>query len=375
MLRDELKAALVVIGMTFTPLFVQADQPMYMNPRQEPLGYEPGEKIRDGQVPGAYHQSSMYTCTNPWEVFFTGNYLCWKWQQDSFQLGTLVKEGPDALAPFRGNATALFQDPNYASGFRTGVGINLNGMDNWSLYSEYTWYENTDHTQISGGSLHPVVLPISSFRSDQTLGSQSKIVGTIASEVELGFQALDFLAQRPFYFGKRVTVNVGVGLRAQWMSQNFNISGSDLSDETTGLEISSLSVESAESTWGLGPKLALDSNWLLGYGFKIKGNFSTSILYTSYNTSVDRSETVTDVGTLVNRVIGLHNYGTLRPVTESFLGFGWGAYFCSNNFHIDFSLGYDFNVYWVYNMLNADRTQSVGNMYLHGVNIGARFDF
>jgi len=71
----------------------------------------------------------------------------------------------------------------------------------------------------------------------------------------------------------------------------------------------------------------------------------------------------------------MDNYSSLRPITESFLGLGWGSYFSDNSFHLDLSAGYNFNTYWSWNVANVTYGQNAGNLYLQGMNIQARFDF
>lgn len=375
MLKNELKAALAILGTVFVPVFAHADQSMNASGQQmQQPGYVSGEKIKAGQLPGAYNQSASYVCDNGWDVFVTADYIWWNWQQDLLQVGTLVTQSSGLVDGFAGDSTAVFTTPGYASGFQVGLGFNMKGMDDWNLYSEYTWYRNTENNSTTGTSTKSLVLPAAAFRGDQYVASAADIVGTVNTQAHMGFQALDFLLQRPFYFGKKLTSNFGAGLRAQWITQTFTASGSNLSVATESLTVPGGSSSAEQTTWQLGPKFAFESNWLLGYGFKIMANIAQSVLYTSYNTHNTASGTVVTT-TFTGTQHGLHNYGTLRPVTETFLGLGWGMYFCDNNFHLDMSLGYDFNVHWDYNMMMATTGQALGNMYLHGLNVQVRFDF
>jgi hypothetical protein len=372
MLKNELKAALAILG-TIVPCVAQADQAMNSNQAQQQPGYNSGEMVKAGQLPGAYNQSATYMCDNGWDVYVTGDYLYWKWQQDTFQIGTLVSQTTGDSDGF-GNANAVFQDPSYKSGFQVGLGFNMHGMDDWNLYAEYTWYKNTSHATTTGSSTTGLVLPSGAFRGDQHLVAEAALDTTLSTEAKMNFSALDFLLARPFYFGKKLTANFSAGLTALWITQKLTASTSaGTTDLVSDLAMASSSY-ARQTSWGLGPKFGLDSNWLLGYGLKVMANVSASVLYTRYMTNVNSTTTV-GTATATGNSVGLDNYGTLRPVTEMFLGLGWGSYFCDNGFHFDLSVGYDFNVYWNYNMAYATSTQSVGSMYLHGMNIRARFDF
>lgn len=375
MLRKELKIAAIAMGTFCFPLFAQTTESANGPQGQAPASYVPGEKIKTGQLPGAYNQSATYACDYGWDIYITGDYLYWKWQQDSFQLGTVVKGGTDELDPFRGESHSVFQNPGYKSGFQVGVGFNMPGMDNWHLYSEYTWYRNTDNDTLTGSSDHPFVFSKSRFNAIQGLLSGTSFSGSVNSEARLGFQALDFLVERPFYAGKKLTASLGMGLRSQWISQKFELTSPLLIGVSSDESFENAYLKAHMTSWSLGPKFALNTNWLLGYGIKALGNLATSVLYTSYNSDYDTSFTMVGTGSASSHGSGLDNYGTLRPVTEAFLGLGWGSYFANQALHMDLLIGYDFNVFWDYNMIFATASQSVGNMYLHGMNIQLRFDF
>ncbi len=141
---------------------------------------------------------------------------------------------------------------------------------------------------------------------------------------------------RPFYLGKMLTADFSTSLRGLWVSDQFK------SDH--------------QKSWAVGPRFGFDSNWLLGSGFRLMGDLAQSVLYTRYTQRP-----------------GADGYNTLRSVTESSLGLGWGSYFGdSNDFHFDLTVSYDFNVYW--NQF-AQKGNNFDNVYLHGLNVGLRFDF
>ncbi len=357
------KFILGLLGASFTPIFIQADQPIQSEAPK--VQYLSGEAIKTGDLPGAYNESATYSCCEYADMFITADYVYWKWSQDNIQVGTLVDQ---TGITYRGNSTAVLRDPGYTSGFQVGAGFNLHGMDDWNLYSEYSWYKNTDNQTVTSTVAQALVLPPALIRPDLTIKA-NHLVGTVQTETKMGFQSADFLMQRPFYFGKKLTASFGAGLRAQWITQHLTFSSNSLTIAETSATVT-YSNDLKQTTWGLGPKFGFDVNWLLGYGLKVMTNISGSFLYTSYNVNI---ETTTNDVTVYGNY--LHNYGTVRPVTEAFLGLGWGSYLGNDHFHIDLSAGYDFNAYWNYNMLYSTTGQSVGSMYLQGLNIQARFDF
>ncbi len=373
MIRNELKAALAIMGTVFVPVFAQADQPMSSSQGRQSMsqqpGYNSGDAIKAGQLPGGYNQSATFMCDNGWDVFVTADYIWWDWVQDTnMSLGYTGINGTTLSVA----TNPSLMVPSYASGFQVGMGFNMKGMDDWNFYAEYTWYKNSGDNSAS---------------SDLAVTSPAIDIDASASASStIHYNNADFLLQRPFYFGKKLTSNFYAGLKALWINNRYNVSGSGtfdvLDDIFTTTRAGSFSATEKVTSWALGPKFGLDTNWLLGYGIKILTNISTSVLYTRYTSSasatVDAELDVlsTPVDLSASPSGGISNYGTLRPVLETYLGLGWGSYFCDNDFRFDLSVGYDFNVHWNYVTRLTDMgTSNPGNLYLHGLNVQARFDF
>jgi hypothetical protein len=366
MLKNELKVALAVLGTVFVPVFAQADQGMNSSmgssQQMQKPGLVPGDIIADGQVVPAYPQSAALVCDNGWDIHIGADYLYWKWSQDgSMGAGELVDQ--TSVPGLIGTTTLVYNNPGYTSGFKVNASLGLPEFDNWDLFAEYTWYKNTNKVSATGTAAKALV--VAGLIEDATAFS----VGTMTSEAKLSYQTLDFMARRAMYFGKQLTFNVGTGLRAQWITEHFDRSGSLVALASDEPAYSSVSREL--TSWQLGPKLSMDFNWLLGAGFSINGKLHNSLLYTSYRSSNSVAGTLGAASFTGSRT-GLDNYGTVRPVTEALLALAWGMYFCDNNFHFDLALGYDFNVYWNYDLLNVSNP---GDMTLQGLNARIGFDF
>ena len=309
------------------------------------------------ELPAGYNASAMYSSSNAWNLFLTGDYIYWAWQQDSLKMGSRVNA-------VNGNSTTIFQNPGYASGFQVGLGFDIPQVDHWDLYAEYTWYKNSVTTSIDSDA-------VNLFQKDGRRGS-FYLNGIATSEVGIKFDALDVLLQRPFYLGKKLTANFSTGLNALWITQNVKKSGNGFRQElltSSPLAFSSRFSQDL-SSWGLGPKFKLETNWNLGLGLQFMANLSTSLLYTSYNL-----KDLLTINSTHSTFDTLHNYNVLRPITEAFLGLGWNRNLCNNRFHISTSAGYDFNVYWNYDMLNYITFKEKSDIYLQGLNIQVRFDF
>lgn len=306
MLKKELTAALALMG-AIAPFAAHADQGMSMNQQSGQPAYTAGESVKRGALPAGYSQSANYKIDDSYDVYFTGDFIYWCLQQD----GLVVNSS---------GGTTTFMDASYKPGFQVGLGFNMAGMDDWNMYSEYTWYKN-NHTTTAGSS---------------------------SLKTHYVYNNLNVLLQRPFYWGRKLTANFGFGLRALWLTNNLTYTSDELN----------------QKSWALGPRVGLDTSWLLGAGFRFMADAGVSALYTSYTTFSNSFAAASD------------NYNTVRAITETALGLGWGSYFGDNNdFHFDLSASYEFNIYWDQNMAGVLVGGTPRNNYLHGLNVAVRFDF
>ena len=343
-------------------LMVWADQPEYIQ----------GEKIPREAGKGAYNQSANYTFQNSSDLYFTADFIYWCLEQENVKLGKKVTPGSSgALGLFTGASQTVYLDPTYKPGFQLGMGFDMAGMDDWNLYSQYTWYQNNHTTKASG----EVVLGV--FGSDVVIAEKA----SLTSHYRLN--NLQISLQRPFYSGRKLTMNFGWGLRALWVWQKMTLNASDLESlpvsSFTQLSMDEpLKIVSSQKSWALGPRIGVESNWLLGKGFRAIADAAGSILYTRY-TQLDRQIDGSAIYGIISnlRENTSNNLSVLRAITEAFLGIGWGSYLGVNrSYHLDLVVGYDFNIYWNQNMCQViSHNVNAENTYLHGLNCSIRFDF
>lgn len=368
------KTIFSILGTVLIPLAAQADQAMSNNQRSDRTQTQPlyvsGESVKTGQLPAGYNASAAYKCMDGQDVFVSADYIYWNWNQDSFKRGELVVTSSTTS----GSQEHQYLNAGYASGFQVGLGFNMPGMDDWNLCADYTWYKNSGKLDVDTDALH-----LFRFLS-RTTDTLTYRKGTASFEMKMDFNEFDLLLKRPFYFGKKLTANLIAGLDALWITQNYDLAasgyvGSAASAVTTA---DTRAVSLKTKAWSLGPKFGLDTNWMLGYGLSILANISASLLYTSYyDLSVNNTFTQLS-GTFTVTDSVPHNLNVLRPISKMFLGLGWNMGLCDNSFRLGFSGGYDFGMYWNYDMINFTNTNgnsASGNMYLQGLNLQARFDF
>ncbi len=344
-------------------------------------------------IPAAYNYPAAYQLDDQcWDLFITASYIYWEAFQDTMPIGFEL----DQALPFNPllggiGRELVINNSDYQSGFKVGLGWTTPSFDNWQVYAEYTWYHPTnDEKNGDDCECNPfVIYP----RCDSCLDLNVEEISS--SKWKLDVDLADLSIQRPFYLGKQVVFNPFFGLRGAWIKQRFqiqyntaiNLAGTALPDI--------YNVSSLSKSWGIGPRVGFEGNWLLWKGLRIIGNASASVLYTSY-TKINHSSNVA-IGVLERGMFAeffdpldppntwkYHKkYDALRANAELDTGLGWGMYLgCDNDFHIDLAATYDFHVFWNQNMVEDIQNQSYhhvatapGNLYLHGLTIKARFDF
>ncbi|MDE3056073.1 MAG: hypothetical protein KGI80_05250 [Verrucomicrobiota bacterium] len=317
----------------------------------------PGEMSQAGQLPAGYSASASYRCREGYDLYFTGNYIYWNWTQNSLKKGVVTSSA---------SASSFILDPGYASGFQVGFGYSMPYADDWNLYANYTWYQNSasENLSLAAGQTF-------SLANDVEVDNLNLFSGNFSAEEKIKFNELELILERPFYFGKWLTANFGAGLDALFVGENYNGSYSGIIN-TLLVPIpyhgsDTLSIHT--KAWSLGPKFVFNTNWLLGSGFAILANAATSALYTSFTTLNAEKTTSTITSPKVN---------TITPVLQMFLGLGWNGGFCNDNYRLGIWAGYDFDIYYNYDMLNfiSMRSNDMNDdITLYGLNVQARFDF
>ncbi len=376
--RDKM---VMVAGALFAPWMAEAV--VSTSSSSQGSTYLPGESIPRQGSQGGYCTTAAYVCEDPWKLTLTGDYVYWIWQQAMMDVGILCEPAAQGSALFfNSQQDVIFQTPGYRSGFQLGVECLLRGMDDWKFSAEYTWYKNTSSLHKVASSLETIVVapPVIRHISSSTPGTL--LTQNLRTTARMTYNRVDLALERPFYFGRKLTANFKAAIEGLWISEKFTGAGSDLTYIGDNVVIEAdvsgnFSSLARQKSWSVGPKFTFASDWLLGAGFKVMGEMSLSALYTSYITlSSSVSGNVSNVSLASLEIDQSDNYNTVNPVAEACLGLGWGTYFCDNRFHLDLSAGYDFKVYWSYNVLDSLIGQgSPGDMTLRGLNARARFDF
>jgi hypothetical protein len=372
------------------------------------ISYDRGHEVSSCQMMASYNAPAGFNVCHSWDVYATASFIYWQARQENIEIGLISRNDPEGLSSITSTDVGPFQTPyvnnmtitspnfTYRPGFKVGLGAN---WDDWDAYAEYTWFHGsigsgvkplprstaTGDTIPNGEYLYPIQGPPHDFGDFYRNADQSW---------SLKMDFLDLSLARAYYSGAKLTVRPFFGARGAWIRQNLTTTydgSSNYLDPRIAEGYKHFKVSNYSASWGVGPRAGFESNWLLGYGCRLIGNGAADILYTRYDTHITEIE-YQFAGTLrpllngnpilsnasVSQVIDL-----LRTHLDFEMGFGWGSYFCRNEYHVDLSATYGFQVFWDQNMFRnfyddttpAKSSNPNGNLYVHGLTANATLDF
>jgi hypothetical protein len=330
--------------------------------------FQQGYELSQSQMMAAYNAPARIDVRGAWDVFITGSFIYWQPTQDSMSLGSLMT-GTNTLIDGTYTGTYLSRSSDFHPGFKVGLGMNFD-HDNWDTFLEYTRLHGETTTSATAGSGQY----INSNWGDPDTNTAA--YNSMSSAWRVNYDAIDWQLARAYYNGTSLTFRPFFGPRAAFFEQTM----------TNKYARPASTVQNTDSrsykSWGIGAMAGIESRWLLGEGFRLYGDAQADILYTHYH---DFSTVVDNVSVIAVKDInmGQQTFGLLRPHMDVELGIGWGTYFDTSNWHFDLLAGYNFQVFWNQNMFRTffndvtdyQSVQNLGNLYMQGLTITARFDF
>ncbi len=351
-------------------------------PPPAPCEFDRGDQSLSPCMPGTYNCPASIKLKNSCQLFATVSYLYWYAGEDALDLATTAAylSITNVVIPSNCEEKTIFQDFDYASGFKVGIGGRL-GSDNWIVRADYTWlHHSTEKSKSANGSnsIGENALFLTDWFYQQSTQGQGIAASHLCSKWKLELDWLDLSLERPFYSGRQLILTPFMGLRASWIEQSLNIHVTDPLNVDPG----TLTVSSRNhlNSWGIGPRAGMDGRFLLGAGFRIQGEMGASLLYTKFSKVSHSEDPFVASGYIVS--YAMDNYSCVRAMAEANLGLGWGSYLCNHRYHLDFSATYDFNYLWSQNMLRTlndlqiiGTNGAAGDLYLQGLTLTCSLDF
>lgn len=308
----------------------------------------------------AYNAPARIDPACGWDAWLSASFIYWQAKESGLLLGfhySLDSSGFLMENPIE-------QDFDYKPGFKVGCGISF-CRDDWTLYLEYTRLQGENKRTFDlGNDFNKVTNYLITFLEKVPT---SYFMSNIQEKWKISYNIFDLELGRPYYLGRKLVFKPYYGLRGGWIDQKlFRVSDgihNDLSVELIGI--------GTENTWLIGPRIGVDTDWLIGCHFKMIGNAAASLCYQNFDTFA-KSISQALSGAAKEKI------SALTPNVEFAIGLGYGSYFCNNQWYFDLSCAYDFHYFWNQNRLKPLKDGAVfliesdqGDLMLHGLTITA----
>jgi hypothetical protein len=305
-------------------------------------------------------------CNNKTAFYFAGSFIYWKSGYTDMTISSRV-QNPGAASSKR---KTINLDTQYDPGFKLGVGCNFH-RDVWDMFLNWTWLQSnlTDkqhtHTPKMSTLLANLVPAETTIYFTNNLKARWHFV----------FDTVDLELGRNFYISKYISIRPFAGLKGSWIHYNLKVAYKNPVTVNNAPLQSSIHTQYKEHTWGVGPRLGINSRWVLGKSnFAFLANTAGTILWEDFHPSsstkfLNEQGTPAPIGKIHSHV------QELNPVAEVFLGFDWGRRF-GTKVYMNLSAGYEMQYWWdqVKTSSFLD-TRPDQNLNLHGLTTTLRFDF
>ena len=271
-------------------------------------------------------------------------------------------------------------------GIKVGVGCTKK-YDHWDLYLNYTYYETSDSDSTTKA------LP-AGIQESRAFAGFSVIAHRAKSHFDIDYNNLDLELGKRFYVSTHIALRPHVGLKSAWIDLDQKITYT----LTQELGIPAIwghdqKVKDSSDFWGLGPRIGLDSNWNLGYGFSILGNTSLALLWghekATHKQSYPEHLTILGINDFDIKMKGKFHH--FSPFFNALLGLQWDTFFNADKMHLSLSGAYEVQYYWRQNQMILTEEFSAGanipphfrlqfnkaseDVMFYGLNFKARLDF
>lgn len=309
-----------------------------------------------------------------WGFYVAADALIWQAHENGLPIAIRTTNNT-AFINSSGENKVRNIDFDWDFGFRLTGGMNF-CYDGWD--SALTWTRwHTDGSRHFSAGQNEAIYP--------SQGHPKEILGATATKSSghwrLHFNQLDWELGREFYVSKHLTLRPLIGLRSAWIDQKFRTEFDNLSNNPLTPDVSR-KVKNKCDFWGIGLLGGIDTQWDLGCGWSIFGNYSASLLYGFFKTDYDEySISSSGASHIVTRTDDFYHVG--RGITDMQLGFRYDWISCDECFHWGIEAGWEHHMFWGQNQfinfvddgMAGKFVTNQGDLASQGYFVKVRFDF
>ncbi len=324
--------------------------------------YDQGHAVDKNQLLGAYNAPGRIDTTGAFDFFVEGSYLYWQPKEYGLDYAKYSYTNPTT-----DQGKIVHPNLNYKSAFNAALGF-LTDFDNWGVLGRYHWFRSSDTSKfdrLTGTTL-------TSLLYYPQRGAENAVYVEFKWKLRLDMGDLEFF--RGEYVGKNLTFRPHFGLRGGYSSQHMT--------STTSLDSPYTQIiqdKGKQSGWFIGPRMGVDTDWLLGAGFRMFLNTALALPWQKFNVLYQQDDGIIIENLYTN--IDETRYA-VTPYFEINPGLAYGVYFWSNRMHLDISAGYSFHYWSSQNQIralidarNARSGENPGALMFQGLTASLRLDF
>ncbi len=232
------------------------------------------------------------------------------------------------------------EDWGYNFGTRIGFGVNVD-HDAWNFDFDWLWVNVTNSNSFSTGTTGATILPIwLPLDALPNTGTNTNNYQNTSGHWQCIVNVVDATLGKPYYISRKVIFNPHFGLRFAQLDQDFGVSYGN-----STVSANQVKFQTENDFIGVGARVGINTDWLLGCGFKLFSNVSASALAGWFDTT-QKFTISNSVSTPDNSVNLTNNPQAFVPNLELNLGLDWGTYLDKKQYYLDFRAGYEFQVWW-----------------------------
>lgn len=304
-------------------------------------------------------------CSNDTGFYMAGSFIYWKSGYTDMTISArLQNPGADS-----DKYKKISLDTQYDPGFKLGIGCNFH-RDVWDIFLNWTWLQSnvTDKQHTHTPKLATLLGNIVPQEPNVNFTHKLK------ARWHFDFDTLDLELGRNFYVSKYISIRPFAGLKGSWIKYNLKMTYVDPISPNDPLQ-SSMHSQYKDHSWGIGPRLGVNSRWVLGQSnFAFLADVAGSLIWEDFHpSSSTKYLNAQGVPPSIGKIHG--HQQELNPVAEVFLGFDWGKCF-GKRFYMNLSAGYEMQYWWDQQKTTSFLDiQPCEALNLHGLTATLRFDF
>ena len=298
------------------------------------------------------------TCNGDFIITVAGFY--WNAHQDGMEYAINNNVVNPGTTPSTANIQQLnnlvdaeYLTPNFKwdFGFKIGLGY-CTTCDGWDFGVTWTWYRGKANGQIEAEPCdNQTLLPLWSAFSN--VNGSVVYACDIEHNWRLRLNLIDLELGRNFWTSKYLAIRPHVGIRIAYIQQSFDLfhkGGSWAS--FTGQTPLNNDVDLDNDFHGVGVRAGLNSEWNLGCGWAIYGNWAASIIYGRFSIDHDEENRQAIAPHLTTDILETHDsFRASRAILDLALGIQWSSMVCDCKYGFTGMIGWEHHLFFDQNQL------------------------